>query len=315
MLDRGRRRIPNNGIDNSKEEEHDIISIGDVSDSSSIVITGRRMVPTKGKTVTRGARAPRGGRSVVGFRTHDSDIYGDLLQEALGSSPAAEGSERPRKRRRVRNPGASDAGKSRTTNDNTSVADRDEDEPVFEDVLSGHTPQVAYRDSDEDSEDGDHEWEELAFEKTNNGDEDDDESQGNLDITLNDVSVPQQPTITRRRTITKADRSLRLEIHKMHILCLMSAIFRRNQWCNDETIQSILLPMVDKKILANLRPPPGLSQFRQTDLLKAGLSALIPIWNARYSVIARGMRKAFWVEDEQSLSSVCHNPIIRLFCC
>lgn len=55
-----------------------------------------------------------------------------------------------------------------------------------------------------------------------------------LDLILDDAA----PSTTKRagtrvKSLTAAERRLRLELHKMHLLCLLSHVELRNEWCSD----------------------------------------------------------------------------------
>lgn len=41
----------------------------------------------------------------------------------------------------------------------------------------------------------------------------------------------------RRRPITSVEKSMRLAVHKMHVLYLLYHVFYRNHWCNDAIVQ------------------------------------------------------------------------------
>lgn len=286
---RGRSRdILHNGRDHATEEVIDVVSLGDASDASSVVFTGRRVAPRKHKTATSGAKAIQGGitnQAVPG-------IYQDLLHEALESS-TTDTAERPRKRRR-----RAGEGSVKSAISHTSAPALDE-EVTFEDVLQ---QQSVYQDTSEASG-SDVEWESHQQHKETESDEED----GDLDLVIQSKDIPPQTAATRRRNqVSKGDKALHLNVHKLHVLCLISSISIRNSWCNDETIQNFLLPLVNDKIMANLRPenPHQLSQFRRTDLLITGLNQLIPVWNARFTITARGFRKALWAENEDALKNV-----------
>jgi hypothetical protein len=36
---------------------------------------------------------------------------------------------------------------------------------------------------------------------------------------------------------TLAERKLRLDVHKIHVMCLLYHVFVRNHWCNDSKLQ------------------------------------------------------------------------------
>jgi hypothetical protein len=280
---RGRGRRAYHGVDNSTEEVFDIISVGDGSDSSDVVMTGHQRVKKKQISGARGRGRGHSGR-LQSSRSVVPEVFHELLDEAM-SSPAA-APERPPKRRKLKR-----------TEETEVVEEKDahteeEDNFEFEDVIQPNE-QTAYRDSDEDSNGSDIPWEDFDLAEHQ-------EESGDLDITLN--TTPQQKTAVRRKTVSKADLEDRLVIHKMHILCLLSHVARRNEWCNDEEVQKALRPLLKTKVAKDLRPEKAMSQFRRTDLLKQGLEAARLMWATKFKITARGIRRAHWEED---LKNVC----------
>ena len=286
--------------DGSTEQVFDIISIGDSSDSS-VVMTGKRPV-TRGK----GKGKAKASSSIV------PDVYRDMLAEALPTH--ADVPERPLKRRRTGRrdgPGSS----SNTAKAPAEENDPDEDEDLeFEDVLdqekSSHfdnedsdappkLQQTAYRESDDDSA-SEFDWDAIDFDA-----KPEEEPSGDLELTLTKRPTPQRKsTATRRRVVTKEERALRLQIHKMHILCLLAYVDKRNDWCSDSEVQSSLRPLLTKKMLTFLRPRSDLSQFGRADSLKRGLDDVAKLWRTKFSITARGIRRSLWADDEKDLQNV-----------
>jgi len=163
------------------------------------------------------------------------------------------------------------------------------------------TQQTTYRDSDEESEDDDLEWEGVNFEALPQNSE----PSGDMELTLTANKTPQRPKIsTRRRVVSKAERATRLEIHRMHILCFLSHLERRNDWCNDSEVQTSLRPLLDKKTMTFLRPKSDMSQFGRAESVKRGLEQAGIMWRKKYRVTARGVRRALWADDEKDLQNV-----------
>ncbi|PQE30468.1 hypothetical protein CJF32_00010257 [Rutstroemia sp. NJR-2017a WRK4] len=269
-------------------------------------------------TETRGTRASASvkGKGKAANKNVVPDVYRDMLAEALPSQ--SEIPERPLKKRKVgpRGIAAPRAGPSTSSPKQPSVTEShnpDEDEDVeFEDVFApqvlddeelddeelGRPQQTAYRDSDEETAESDIDWENINF------DNKDDEPSGDLELNLTASSVPQtRPTAPRRKAITQADKILRLEIHKLHILCLLSHVDRRNEWCNDSTVHDMLKPLLTKKMLSFLRPRQDMSQFSQTDAFKRGLDLAAVMWRTQFEVTRRGMRRALWADDEEHIKN------------
>lgn len=163
--------------------------------------------------------------------------------------------------------------------------------------------QTAYRDSDDDEFQGsDLDWEAVDLEHNTRSNQ----PSGDLELNLTNKSPPQRRVIApRRKAVSKEDRALRLQIHKLHVLCLLSYVDRRNDWCNDIEVQKVLRPLLTKKMLTYLRPKSDLSQFGQAESLKRGLEDVARMWRTKYSITARGMRRALWADNEEGLQDVC----------
>lgn len=156
-------------------------------------------------------------------------------------------------------------------------------------------------DSDESDDDSDMEWEDAL------GDAGDSESEseakappqiGDVSITIGgkkseDVSTKKK---VRRRAITSVDRKRRLDIHKMHILCLLYHLHRRNAWCNDARVQSALRKLVEPRVLTNLVPNPDLTQYSASRRFVDALNELKIMWSKRFKTTAQGMSKPRWAE-------------------
>ncbi|KAH8684449.1 hypothetical protein BGZ60DRAFT_466887 [Tricladium varicosporioides] len=235
------------------------------------------------------------------------DVYQEMLAEALPTQ--SDIYERPLKRQRT---GPKEASKISTTS--TKAVDQlieDEDEVHFEDVLEGgradpegggepsKLQQTAYRDSDEESEE-DNDWGGFDFGKL----PEDGGPSGDLELTLTtNLSQTSRKTAPRRRIVSKAEKDTRLEIHRLHLLCLLSYLDRRNGWCNDPEVHHSLKSLLDKKILSDLKPKADLSQFGRTEFLKRGLEKTVRIWRSKFNITRRGMRRALWADDEEDLQN------------
>ncbi|KAH0536931.1 hypothetical protein FGG08_006233 [Glutinoglossum americanum] len=245
-----------------------------------------------------------------------SDVYKDMLAEVASSEPSRFGDEgRNIKRRRVGHArdsigerleanGSQDELEIRAR----SITTLDDDfGDLFEDRPA---PQVAYNDF-EDSEESDVDWEEVDLnnDKSENilGSEDEDGGsgdEGGLDLVLLDPKGNgKRSSIPKRRPITAAERKLRLEIHKMHLLCLLYHVFLRNSWCNDPEIQATLKPLLASRTLSLLNSDPEKSQFQRTTLFTAGLTEASTLWASKFKITAKGMKRAVWADDEEKLKN------------
>jgi xeroderma pigmentosum group C-complementing protein len=302
--DRGLRIKQRNHHGTISPKVFDVITISDTSDSS-VAMAKKRTVARKGK-----GKAP--APNLV------PNVYQEMLAEAL---PVRSGTpERPLKRRRTdrQNDLPSPNSSKQPIDLESHDTEDDEDDIQFEDVLaseeqngadaesldddpiaSPNQSQTAYMDSGDESEDSDFEWESANLAQG-------DEPIGDLELTLVTKPAPQRQAVAlRRNVVTKAERELRLQTHKLHVLCLLSYVDRRNAWCNDSGVQESLKALVNNKTLTFLRPKSTLSQFGRAESLKRGLEDLSRMWRAKFNITARGIRRSLWAEAKQDLHNVC----------
>jgi xeroderma pigmentosum group C-complementing protein len=159
-------------------------------------------------------------------------------------------------------------------------------------------------DSDESDIDSDMEWEDALGDGGGSEDEDGEPRAapeiGDVSITIGgnkneEVSTKRK---VRRRAITSVDRKRRLDIHKMHVLCLLYHVHRRNAWCNDARVQSALRKLVEPKTLTNLVPNPDLTQYSASKRFVDALNDLKIMWSKRFKATAKGMSKPKWAEAD-----------------
>ncbi|CAO2656010.1 Nn.00g048130.m01.CDS01 [Neocucurbitaria sp. VM-36] len=161
-------------------------------------------------------------------------------------------------------------------------------------------------DSDE-SDGSDIEWEDALGDEAGTEDEDEDAKSappvGDISITIGSKKVEnlEPKRIIRRRAITSVDKKRRLDIHKMHLLCLLYHIHRRNAWCNDRRVQSTLRKLVSPNTLSNLVPDPNITQYSASKRFVDGMNELKILWSKRFRLTAQGMYKPRWAEADADI--------------
>lgn len=260
-------------------------------------------------------------------------IYLDMLAEAgvegFGSREnITAADERPIKRRRPgerTQPTSSEPeaknqhdvnGKAAAGAAQEETSDHDDDDAEFLDVpLPPAQVQTMEKDSDDDSDDDD-EDDDLIFEDVNlNGalernkdigasssSTDPKELELNLTAQKAAITPSKRNAADRRKPITREERERRLDVHKMHLLCLVSHAARRNHWCNDALVQDALRPHLTAKTADYLTPEGHLPQFGQAESLRTGLKQAADMWRTKFEVTERGLRRARWAEDTEELA-------------
>ena len=171
------------------------------------------------------------------------EVYQDMLADAVPSSPTKEGEDgRTIKKRRIGGrvviqghdftSDAPDSTASETAG-NTDIERND---------MPNKTPlqQTAYADSS-DSADSDMEWEEVNLKdgvKVEGSPDESGDEVKELDLILDGQggTVPKSSK-ARRKPASTFESKLRLDVHKMHLICLFVHAHLRNHWCNDEKVQ------------------------------------------------------------------------------
>lgn len=170
--------------------------------------------------------------------SHVPTVYREMVQEAVAGEASAIAVERPLKKRRT----ATAATQCSTV---SGYPGRNVEWPAdINDVGKS---------AEEDSDGSDVDWEEvdldwrspspsmnhLIWYLTNSvaiaSTSSMDSAQQPLELILDD-NGKRKDTSTRRK-ITAVERRIRLETHKLHILCLIYHVYMRSRWCDDLTVK------------------------------------------------------------------------------
>lgn len=270
-------------------------------------------------TRSRGPSSPRRTRSLV--RQTDGPIPGvvkQLLRESAGaprSRVTSDEPERPLKRRRTgrrsheSKPEVQAVAESTFAQGEVSISDEDDGDVEFEDVdIPKPTVQTTYRESSDEESDEDVQFEDvdLGAILPTEGQAEKDDSILELNLTAaKEALTPSRRTADRRKPISKDEKERRFEIHRVHLLCLLAHVEKRNHWCNDPIVQEILQSLLTANTVKWLNPGSNLTQFSQTESLKKGLQMVIDRFQQRFDITERGLRRSLWAEDEKQLADVC----------
>lgn len=156
-------------------------------------------------------------------------VYQEMLAEAEARDPAQFHSDRPIKRRRAGDMKAVPVDSQPLDQPNTAAEVKDGAQQV----------QTVYETLS--SDESDVEWEDVDLQQpvpslpsaapTLQGDHE------TLQITLDQEPEKRKKTVPRRKPVSAAERKLRLDVHEVHLLCLLGHVHLRNLWCNDEEVQ------------------------------------------------------------------------------
>ena len=197
-----------------------------------------KMARGRGKSSTsRGA-----GRKSARGRAPEQDalpeVYQDMLAAAPISSPTRASEEgKVVKKRRVGGRMVTQGQEHDISSTITAPDDTEDEQSHLNHIpVPNFSQQTAYN-SSEDSSDSEMAWEEVEMKPVRSVEGNDGEGDEDLNLVLKDEATDSNRPSAKRKTASAVERRLRLEIHKMHVLCLLIHIHLRNHWCNDEQVQ------------------------------------------------------------------------------
>ena len=274
--------------------------------------------PRATRSSTRVAAQGAARRTAAGRDAAVPDIVRQMVVEARSELRAQDQdflvSERPLKRRRPGEgrPARTETPKTKAAKDlsgestKVNTGNASDDNLPFEDVvLPTPTVQTMTRDSDEEDDD-DIDFEDVAIDANEPSVTVVGEKSRELDLDLSAHMAAMAPRrADRRKAISRGERERRVEIHKMHLVCLLAHAELRNRWCNDRGVQDALRPLLPQKTVSALIPRASLNQFGRSESLRKGLQEAKELFKLKFAITERGLRRALWAEDEEQLKDVC----------
>ncbi|KAF2749831.1 Rad4-domain-containing protein [Sporormia fimetaria CBS 119925] len=234
-------------------------------------------------------------------------VYRDLLSEATPSMAAGpDEDEKPLKKRRTAAPSARATAEATFEHPGEPTSSRSDVEHIAAPtaVNTSTLARQTIEDSDEsdESDESDMEWEDVLGDGDTSDQQDQEPEIGGVSITIEGEKPGERPKgKSKRPGINSAERRRRIDIHKMHIVCLLYHAHQRNTWCNDGKAQQVLRKLPSAKILTKLIPSPELPQWEGSKKFLDGLKDLNALWAKSFSVTALGMHKPRWLDSESGV--------------
>jgi len=195
------------------------------------------MPPKKRKA----AKAPIRGRrqpEIMRRNEHPADYYNEMLdEEAVAVATSSGDDRRAIKKRRTRG-GRANKDEQLTTPTKQTLSALNSPES------SGRPQQIVY--DDFQTEESDFEFEDVDLEGAP-GEPDDPQHEPtaadratdlNIAVTLESAQGKgKKARPSQRLSSSTVEKQKRIDIHKVHLCCLLAHTYTRNAWCNDEQIQ------------------------------------------------------------------------------
>jgi xeroderma pigmentosum group C-complementing protein len=283
-------------------------------------MAGRKRNASANSSSTRATRASS-RRAAQAAASAVPDVYRAMLAEARSeiAAQSADSPERPLKRkrpgegRRATTTSAQTSGSANTPASQKPPAaaavvadDTPQKHAQQEGTVPAPTVQTIMRDSDDDDEDDELDFEDVPIQPTASsaGGDAGGASEGlSLDLSAHLASLLSRRT-ERRKGINRQEKARRIEIHKVHLVCLLAHVEIRNRWCNDPRVRDALRPLLPQKTVSSLIPRASLNQFSRSESLKKGLQEARDWFRLKFSITERGLWRALWAENEQQIKDV-----------
>jgi xeroderma pigmentosum group C-complementing protein len=236
------------------------------------------------------------------------EIYKEMLVEAAALSPRPPKDEgRAAKRRRV---GESTSQVEMPELETTPLDELEDDiEPQSHSVPPARAQQTIYEDFPS-SEESDAAFEDVDLEPglEHSDTEADNNKPLQLDLSRHSGRA-ETPAVQRRKPATTAEKRVRLDVHKWHVLCLMLHGHARSQWCDREDVQVILKPLIPRKLITLLHLDESKPQYARNHAFNKAIEEISDIWQREWTITAKGMRRAFWTDDPDVVRDVGEKTI------
>ncbi|KAL2421967.1 DNA repair protein rhp41 [Exophiala dermatitidis] len=269
-------------------------------------------MPPKKSLLARSATRPTRRSARRRERLDDGipSVYDEMLAEVVAEEQDPSSNLRSPKRRKVSEEPSSKIELDFDLFGTSEVATEEEqpDKASLEDTAP-KLPQIVFDDF-EGSDDSDVEFEDVNLDEAAEGEEADDDHAGanaeqkSLELDLSKPTPePSRRAGSRRKPVGPAERKIRLEVHKAHLVCLLAHLSARNRWCESDEIQAILKPLVSRKVISLLHVDESKPQYQRSHSFMKGIEEVCAIWRQTWTITARGMQRAHWKEDADAVTA------------
>ncbi|KAK4990027.1 hypothetical protein LTR50_002803 [Elasticomyces elasticus] len=265
--------------------------------------------PLSSSSANSYAKRPARPRQLRHVEDAIPSVFQELLSEAASSTAEISDEARPlKKRKTARNTNVAFAKRSNKPVTVTGTSPASSVKDFANNATSGQLQTVDESDesgeSEFDFEDVDLEQQQQPVANTLEG-----------EAAIVDISVDLSKQVkalaagpNRRKTVSAVERKIRLEIHKLHVLCLLMHVFQRNAWCSSEAVHKKLRKFLDARTISYLNPDVTKSQFQRSTSFKDGLKQASDVWKAKFDVTSSGLRKPLWADTEEELKKYKQAP-------
>jgi xeroderma pigmentosum group C-complementing protein len=181
----------------------------------------------------RAAKAPIRSRrqpEVTRGNVVPADYYNEMLSEASAVQTSSGDEGRATKKRKISRRSTTPVTTTTTANATPQSTKRDK-QVVFDDYRTEEDSDIDFEDVDLEASavEEDHHVLETAADRA---------TDLNIAVVVNKSDIGKRArNLSRRLPSSTIEKQKRIDVHKVHLCCLLAHVYTRNAWCNDEHIQ------------------------------------------------------------------------------
>lgn len=276
----------------------------------------KKNVASKGSLPTATRRSTRQSASRARQEDDVPEVFQDMLIEAYHNNPQDFApSPRSVKRRKVEDEQIEQPQNIERFEQSVTPlppSPIEQTESLVSSPVPERVPQVVFNNDFSDEDDSDISFEDVDISRHATPTSDNEIERPQAKTLQLDLSTPskaiqsKQSPRPKTKPLTKLERAHRLNVHKWHLLCLMLHFDTVNRWCDDETVQKTLKPLIRRTLSNQLHLPETRTQAERKYTFDIAIEEICRIWRLTFRVTTQGMRKAHW-RDQLDMESELEN--------
>ncbi|KAF2207876.1 hypothetical protein CERZMDRAFT_50207 [Cercospora zeae-maydis SCOH1-5] len=260
------------------------------------------MAPSRGKGKAAAAIPTRASRRNANRRAQSQDdvpdVYSDMLREAQAEE-TSEGNRAQKKRRTT----AEQNGCFVSTAEQRAV-ERSRRSPPPTATLKAPEPGTQTVEDSSESDSNDFEFEDVDIDLPSGLASSSQEGIEDVAISVQAESSAKRSSQVRRKPATAIEKSHRLLVHELHVLCLLGHCMYVNGRCNNTMVQRHLRSLLSTKTISYLNPSQQQTQFQRNRSFMDGLDQAVNAFIAEFQVTRTGLSRPHWSIESELLQTI-----------
>ncbi|KAM3419435.1 hypothetical protein BST61_g5361 [Cercospora zeina] len=255
------------------------------------------MAPSRGKGKAAASMPTRASRRTANSRAQPQDdipdVYSDMLREAQAEERSA--ANRAQKKRRT----TAERNGRHVGSAAQPAVEISRRSPSPSAMLKAPEPGTQTVEDSSESDSNDFEFEDVDIDLPGGLASSSQEGIEDVAVSVQAESSAKRSFQARRKPATAIEKSHRLLVHELHVLCLLGHCMYVNGRCNNTMVQSHLRSLLSAKTISYLNPSQQQTQFQRNRSFMDGLDQAVDAFIAEFQVTRTGLSRPHWsIESE-----------------